>query len=124
MRWELRHRAAKVTLFIPGRCAASNPESRDSGSGANAPSRNDGALNLPTPDRRHHHFVAAAAAAVDFLAGAELQVPAQADPDFAQPFPATGHRDRRAREAWIDLDEGGLYMVGRDRLPLRSLQEC
>ena len=27
---------------IPGRCEASNPESRDSGSGANAPSRNDG----------------------------------------------------------------------------------
>ncbi len=26
---------------IPGRCEASNPESRDSGSGANAPSRND-----------------------------------------------------------------------------------
>src|ERR1700694_2551555 len=26
---------------IPGRCKASNPESRDSGSGANAPSRND-----------------------------------------------------------------------------------
>src|SRR5260221_1592038 len=28
---------------IPGRCEASNPESRDSGSGANAPSRNDSA---------------------------------------------------------------------------------
>jgi hypothetical protein len=27
---------------IPGRCEASKPESRDSGSGANAPSRNDG----------------------------------------------------------------------------------
>ncbi|QDW35998.1 hypothetical protein FFI89_001895 [Bradyrhizobium sp. KBS0727] len=26
---------------VPGRCVASNPESRDSGSGANAPSRND-----------------------------------------------------------------------------------
>src|SRR5882724_13228377 len=33
---------------IPGRCEASNPESRDSGSGANAPSRNDGYL------RRQH----------------------------------------------------------------------
>src|SRR5450631_95173 len=31
---------ASVTV-IPGRCGASNPESRDSGSGANAPSRND-----------------------------------------------------------------------------------
>src|SRR6201986_1367250 len=28
-------------LVIPGRCEASNPESRDSGSGACAPSRND-----------------------------------------------------------------------------------
>src|SRR6267142_2215229 len=28
---------------IPGRCEASSPESRDSGSGANAPSRNDDA---------------------------------------------------------------------------------
>ncbi len=28
-------------FVIPGRCEASNPESRDSGSGANAPSRND-----------------------------------------------------------------------------------
>src|SRR6266702_4031477 len=106
MRWELRHRAAKVTLVIPGRCAASNPESRDSGSGANAPSRNDGALNLPTPDRRHHHFVAAAGAAVDFLAGAELQVPAQADPHFAQPRAVARHRNRRTAQARIDLDEG------------------
>jgi hypothetical protein len=28
-------------FVIPGRCEASNPESRDSGSGAGAPSRND-----------------------------------------------------------------------------------
>src|SRR5665811_941818 len=28
-------------VVIPGRCEASSPESRDSGSGANAPSRND-----------------------------------------------------------------------------------
>src|SRR5213075_3256797 len=28
-------------IVIPGRCEASNPESRDSGSGANAPSQND-----------------------------------------------------------------------------------
>ena len=32
----------KPASVIPGRCAASNPESRDSGSGAGAPSRNDG----------------------------------------------------------------------------------
>src|SRR5437879_5424396 len=29
-------------IVIPGRCEASNPESRDSGSGACAPSQNDG----------------------------------------------------------------------------------
>jgi uncharacterized membrane protein len=32
----------EVNLVIPGRCKASNPESRDSESGATAPSRNDG----------------------------------------------------------------------------------
>jgi hypothetical protein len=32
---------------IPGRCEASNPESRDSGSDADAPSRNDGVLDTP-----------------------------------------------------------------------------
>ena len=32
----------RLTVVIPGRCEASNPESRDSGSGAYAPSRNDG----------------------------------------------------------------------------------
>src|SRR5437588_4306144 len=40
MRW--------IDLVIPGRCEASNPESRDSGSGANAPSRNDGQHPLLT----------------------------------------------------------------------------
>src|SRR6266404_9863075 len=35
---------------IPGRCEASNPESRDSGSGAKAPSRNDG-MSTPQPFR-------------------------------------------------------------------------
>ena len=33
---------ARSAIVIPGRCEASNPESRDSGSGAGAPSRNDG----------------------------------------------------------------------------------
>jgi DNA mismatch repair protein MutS len=33
--------AEAMRIVIPGRCKASNPESRDSGSGANAPSRND-----------------------------------------------------------------------------------
>src|ERR1700738_3008819 len=34
-------RDAFISAVIPGRCNASNPESRDSGSGANAPSRSD-----------------------------------------------------------------------------------
>jgi len=39
-----------VHPVIPGRCGASNPESRDSGSGANAPSRNDdGQLSPSAP---------------------------------------------------------------------------
>ncbi len=41
-RVRLLHRAV-----IPGRCEASNPESRDSGSGAGAPSRNDGGSVTP-----------------------------------------------------------------------------
>ena len=36
----------------------------------------------PAPQRRHRHLVAAAGAAVDLLAGAELQVFAEADADF------------------------------------------
>ena len=36
--------SASIETVIPGRCVASNPESRDSGSGANAPSRNDGVI--------------------------------------------------------------------------------
>src|ERR1700694_2877606 len=36
-------RYAFISTVIPGRCEASNPEPRDSGSGASAPSRNDGA---------------------------------------------------------------------------------
>src|SRR6266581_3710264 len=39
---KLSNGPASVQAVIPGRCEASNPESRDSGSGANAPSRNDG----------------------------------------------------------------------------------
>src|ERR1700728_4470404 len=39
-----------LTAVIPGRCNASNPESRDSGSGATAPARNDEAGNLERTD--------------------------------------------------------------------------
>src|SRR5262245_43420526 len=43
---------------IPARCAASNPESRDSGSGANAPSRSDGKYlpRLRKPRRTLFHI--------------------------------------------------------------------
>jgi len=37
----------RASAVIPGRCKASNPESRDSGPGANAPSRNDGIHSSP-----------------------------------------------------------------------------
>ena len=44
--------------------------------------------------RRHQHLVAPAAAAVDFLAGAELQVLAHADPHLAEP--RSGRRSQRS----------------------------
>src|ERR1700751_944872 len=62
----LRHQATKVTRVIPGRCAASNPESRDSGSGANAPSRND--------EPRMDCFVTTILAAMTSLAKPRLPV--------------------------------------------------
>src|ERR1700684_1162055 len=46
----LNHRGCESDSVIPGRCEASNPESRDSGSGANAPSRNDDATENPKED--------------------------------------------------------------------------
>jgi hypothetical protein len=42
-------RLANPRSVIPGRCEASNPESRDSGSGADAPSRNDGVWIFAEP---------------------------------------------------------------------------
>ncbi len=60
-------RAAGV-IVIPGRREASNLESRDSGSGANAPSRNDGrnpanpASLLPGPPKRSFHHLHASPA--------------------------------------------------------------
>src|SRR5258708_32574425 len=46
-----RRNSGEEDLVIPGRCNASNPESRDSGSGANAPSRNDGSGSPRRRDR-------------------------------------------------------------------------
>src|ERR1700730_3617102 len=60
----------------------------------------------PATHRRHHHLVTLAGAAVDFIAGAELEILAHADTHFAQPGPIAGDRNRRVREAAIDLDEG------------------
>src|SRR5882757_10726048 len=77
---------------------------------------------LPAPDRRHHHFVAAAGTAVDFLAGAELQVLVEADPHFAEPAAAAHHRDRRTAETGIDLNEGLLEVGGSNGFRLRYLQ--
>src|SRR5882757_1738172 len=74
------------------------------------------------PHRRHGDLVAAAAAAVDFLAGSELQVLAEADADLAEPGAVAGHGDGGCREARIDLDEGVLDVGGRDRLGLVELQ--
>ena len=67
------------------------------------------------PHRRHHYLIAAAGAAVDFLAGAELQILAHADPHFAQAPLIADHRDRGIAQARIGLDECGLDLSGRDR---------
>src|SRR5258707_10598779 len=71
---------------------------------------------LSTAHRRHCHLVAAAGAAIDFLAGAELQVLAHADPHFAEPRLVAGHGDRGSAQAGIDLDEGVLDFGGADGL--------
>src|ERR1700682_6588532 len=54
----------------------------------------NGLLRLPAAHRRHLHLLAAAGAAIDFVAGAELQILAHADPDFAEPSLVAGHGDR------------------------------
>ena len=65
--------AACLAAVIPGRCNASNPESRDSGSGANAPSRNDRyyALNQPraSPVKEKYRPAAAGVIHTDFEKG-------------------------------------------------------
>src|SRR3954470_13469835 len=73
--------------------------------------RND-VSGLAAPDRGHGHLVAAAASAIDFLAGAELQILAQTDPHLTEPGPVAGHGDCRSREPGIDLDEGLLDLGG------------
>src|SRR5260221_9203805 len=79
--------------------------------------------DLPAPHRRHHHFVAAAGAAVDFLPGAELQILAPADPDFAEPPACAGPRDRRTAETGLELDEGRLDGLLACRFLFRQLHE-
>src|SRR5262249_52665449 len=72
---------AILPLVIPGRCEASNPESRDSGSGADAPARNDSNPREPmTSDRLFvygtlmrgfdHPMARLLSANADFLGGA------------------------------------------------------
>src|SRR5712671_5205701 len=77
---------------------------------------------LPAPDRWHLHLVAPAGAAIDFLAAAELQILAHADPYFAEPGLVAGHRDRSAVQPGIGLDEGVLDLGRRNGLRLRQLE--
>src|ERR1700686_5689687 len=99
-------------IVIPGRCEASNPESRDSGYDAKAPSRNDGVRMLPTMTRRPLNLMAALqvsrsareGAAVLFLGGG----------DHFQLFVGTRHRRARREDVPLIFD-----LVGgqrRDRI--------
>src|ERR1700744_340668 len=72
---------------------------------------------------RHRHLVAPAAAALKLLAGPELEILAHADPDFAEPGPVAGDRNRRLAEAGIDLDKGLLDFGGRHCLRIGQIQE-
>src|SRR5450756_1889176 len=76
------------------------------------PSRNDSGMRLPAAHRRHQHLVATAGAAVDFLAGAELQVLAQADPHLAEPGPVAGHCDRRGASPGLTLMKASSMSAG------------
>src|ERR1700689_188712 len=78
-------------FVIPGRCVASNPESRDSGSGASAPSRNDGYRREKTMNGLKILGLAAGIAALLLGSGA------RAESDFPNrpihvivPYPAGG----------------------------------
>ena len=66
----------------------------------------------PAPHRRHLDLVAAAGAAIDFLAGAELQILAHAEAHFAQARLVAGHRDRGGAQARIGLDEASSTSAG------------
>src|SRR5258707_9855638 len=99
---------------IPGRCEASNPESRDSGSGAKAPSRNDGvgmlvAMTSRPPDLLaaiHLSLSARERAAVLFLGGGDhFQV-------------LVGARDRRARGVEVPPRPAPLRGERRGRIQL------
>src|SRR5436309_7990099 len=71
---------------------------------------------------RHLHLIAAASAAIDFLAGAELEILVPADPHLAQPLAVAGHGDRGGAQAGIDLDESVLDLRRRNGLRLRKLK--
>src|SRR5947199_3599658 len=83
---------------------------------ARAPRCAASADRSPAAQRRHDDLLAAAGAAIDFLAGAELQVLAHADADLAQPPLIADHGDRGIAEARIGVDEGFLHRIGCDRL--------
>src|SRR6266404_4281408 len=74
---------------------------------------NFGVGTLAATHRRHEQLVAPAGTAVDLVAVAEFQVLAHADADLAQPGAAAGHRNRRARQSGVALDESLLDLVRR-----------
>ena len=71
----------------------------------------------PTKDHlaAAEYLIAAAGAAIDLFAGPELEILAHADPHLAQPGAIAGHRDRRAAQARIGLDERLFDLVRRHR---------
>src|SRR5579872_4515419 len=96
----LRHRGQKVIGVIPRRSNETKQKFEDSpmcdGRSEAWCSHHPGmTCRLPAPDRRHHDLVAPAGAAIDFLAGAELQVLAHADAHLAQPLPVECDGDHR-----------------------------
>src|SRR5512140_796556 len=99
---------------IPGRCEASNPESRDSGSGANAPSRNDGvsvaALLAMTKSTKPEETTMSQAKRV-ILVSRPVGEPKASDfriEEYALPAPGEGQV--LLRTIWLSLDP---YMRGR-----------
>src|SRR3954469_7486416 len=77
----------------------------------------------PAAQRRHHDLVAPAGAAGYFVAGAELQVLAHADPHLAQASLVADHGDAGFAQARIGLDERGFDIGGGDRLRLGQFEK-